>query len=142
MELAQGISLATMSPVDCDRMNTGFAAIASSHHLAERMIQMLLNQKGLSIGCQIDLCEHGLQTATRCYHDLLKATQELADPPENLTDAGLTPEDEELVVVALLHDVGETLSPINHGEIAASLLRPHISPQNWWILMHLSLIHI
>jgi predicted HD phosphohydrolase len=28
-------------------------------------------------------------------------------------------EDEELVVVALLHDIGETLSPINHGEVAA-----------------------
>ena len=36
-----------------------------------------------------------------------------------LTPAGLSVEDEELVVVALLHDIGETLSPINHGEVAA-----------------------
>ena len=53
-----------------------------------------------------------------------------------LGPAGITAADEELVVVSLLHDVGETLSPINHGEIAASLLRPYISPQNYWILQH------
>ena len=39
-------------------------------------------------------------------------------------------------VVALLHDIGEIWSPINHGEIAASILRPYISPENYWILMH------
>jgi hypothetical protein len=27
-------------------------------------------------------------------------------------------------------------SPINHGEVSASLLRPYISPENWWILAH------
>ena len=32
--------------------------------------------------------------------------------------------DEELVVVALLHDIGETLSPINHGEVAAGTHAP------------------
>ena len=40
------------------------------------------------------------------------------------------------VVVALLHDIGETLSPVNHGEIAASILRPYISPCSYWILKH------
>ena len=38
--------------------------------------------------------------------------------------------------MALLHDIGETLSPVNHGEVAASVLRPYISPCNFWILQH------
>merc|ERR550525_704575 len=28
------------------------------------------------------------------------------------------------------------MTPINHGEVAASLLRPYITPQNYWILAH------
>ena len=86
---------------------------------------------------QVDLFEHGLQTATRCYNDVFARTK--ADTPQEkaaLTPAGLSKEDEELVVVALLHDIGETLSPINHGEVAAGILRPFISPRNYWILMH------
>jgi predicted HD phosphohydrolase len=94
---------------------------------------MLTSQKGLALGCSVDLYEHGLQTATRCYRDLIKATDAGA---AELTPAGLSTEDEELVVVALLHDSGETLSPVNHGEVAASVLRPYISPRNYWVLCH------
>ena len=99
--------------------------------------QMLTDQKGLALGCQVDLFEHALQTATRCYNDVVGRTK--AETPEEkaaLTPAGLTVDGEELVVVALLHDIGETLSPINHGEVAAGILRPFISPRNYWILMH------
>lgn len=35
-----------------------------------------------------------------------------------------------------MHDLGECWSSINHGEIAASLLRPYISPENYWVLKH------
>lgn len=34
----------------------------------------------------------------------------------------------------LLHDIGELMSPSNHGEVAAGLLRPYISPANAWTL--------
>ena len=44
--------------------------------------------------------------------------------------------DEELIVVALLHDVGESLGPMNHGEIAASILRPFISSDNYNLLKY------
>ena len=44
--------------------------------------------------------------------------------------------DEESIVVGLLHDVGEMMTPTNHGEVAAALLRPYITPKNWWILEH------
>ncbi len=44
--------------------------------------------------------------------------------------------DEELIVCALFHDVGETLGPLNHGEVGAAILRPFISEQNHWVLAH------
>jgi predicted HD phosphohydrolase len=31
------------------------------------------------------------------------------------------------VVVALLHDIGESLGPFNHGEVIAAVLRPFIA---------------
>jgi hypothetical protein len=34
--------------------------------------------------------------------------------------------DEEYVVVALLHDTGESLGPFNHGEVIASILCPFV----------------
>jgi len=132
VEVATKTSLAAMTPHDIKLMNAEFAEVASNTKLAERMIKMLTDQKGESLGCCVDLFEHGLQTASRCYDDLLARTPKDAEK----TPAGLTAEDEELVVVALLHDVGETLSPINHGEVAAGVLRPFISPRNYWILMH------
>merc|ERR1712107_88068 len=28
------------------------------------------------------------------------------------------------------------MTPVNHGEVAGALLRPYITPQNYWILTH------
>ena len=41
---------------------------------------------------------------------------------------------EEVVVAALLHDVGELLSPSNHGEFAAAMLAPFVSRKVTWML--------
>ena len=67
------------------------------------------------LGLQIDLYEHSLQTATRCY------------------EAGCS---EDVIVGGLLHDLGELLSPSNHGEFAAALLRPFVEPNVSWMLDH------
>lgn len=66
-------------------------------------------------GYQITRLEHCLQAATRALR------------------AG---EDEEMVVCALLHDVGDYLAPANHSEVAAAMLRPYISEKNYWIVKH------
>ena len=66
-------------------------------------------------GYKITRLGHSLQAATRAYR------------------AG---EDEEMVVVALLHDVGDVLSPANHSEVAAALLRPYVSEENYWIVKY------
>src|SRR5262249_14123158 len=47
--------------------------------------------------------------------------------------------DEEYMVVALLHDIGETLGPFNHGEVIAAILRPFICRDNYFMLAHHSL---
>ena len=59
--------------------------------------------------------QHSLQSASRAY------------------EAG---EDEELVVAALVHDIGDTLSPYNHGELAAAMMKPYVSEKTHWILLH------
>ncbi len=35
--------------------------------------------------------------------------------------------DEEMVVSALLHDIGDTISPENHSELGASVLQPYVA---------------
>ncbi|NIA71767.1 HD domain-containing protein [Pelagibius litoralis] len=68
-----------------------------------------------SFGYQINNYRHCLQTATMAHN------------------AG---EDEETVVVALLHDIGFVACPDSHGEFAASLLANYISEKNLWMLRH------
>ena len=44
--------------------------------------------------------------------------------------------DEETIAVAILHDIGDVFSPVNHSQVAAAILRPYISERNWWIVQH------
>ncbi len=66
-------------------------------------------------GYQISRLGHSLQAATRAMR------------------AG---EDTEMIVAALLHDVGDVLSPANHSEVAAAMLRPYVSDRIHWIIKH------
>jgi predicted HD phosphohydrolase len=61
-------------------------------------------------GFPIDRLTHSLQTATRAHRD---------------------GRDEEYVVCALLHDIGDTLASFNHPDIAASILKPFVSRENF-----------
>jgi predicted HD phosphohydrolase len=83
--------------------------------LASRVIahlQLLEDDHG---GFAVSRMEHSLQTAT------------LAE------NAG---KDEEYIVCALLHDIGDTLGSSNHADIAAAILKPFVSEQNHWIVEH------
>lgn len=81
--------------------------------LANRLVAHLSLLKGDCGGYPVDRLEHSLQTATRAFQ------------------AG---EDEEYVVCALLHDIGDTLGPSNHADIAASIVKPYVSEKNHWIV--------
>ena len=64
-------------------------------------------------GFPVDRLEHSLQTATRAHRD---------------------GRDEEYVVCALLHDIGDTLGAYNHPDIAAAILKPFVSEANHWMV--------
>ena len=40
------------------------------------------------------------------------------------------------MVCALLHDIGDTLGPANHADVAAVLLEPYVSEANYWMVKH------
>lgn len=44
--------------------------------------------------------------------------------------------DDEYVVCALLHDIGDTLGSLNHADIAATILEPFVSEANHWMVKH------
>lgn len=69
--------------------------------------------------------DHSLQgyPVSRLEHSLQVASRALAD------DA-----DDELIVAALIHDIGDELAPYNHAEIAAGILRPYVRPEVTWIV--------
>mmetsp|Transcript_23972 Transcript_23972/g.47080 ORF Transcript_23972/g.47080 Transcript_23972/m.47080 type:complete len:210 (-) Transcript_23972:467-1096(-) len=100
---------------DINLMAECYKVVCSPQKLADRLLDMLKAQKGeeFKLGQPIDLYTHGLQTATRAMRDGA---------------------DEETIVACLLHDIGELQCPHNHGDVIASLLRPYISPDTWWVL--------
>ena len=81
----------------------------------DRLLELLKAMKGDKLGYQVDRYTHSLQSATRAESDGA---------------------DEETVVCALLHDLGDVIAPDNHSEVIASILRPYISEKNHWVLKH------
>jgi predicted HD phosphohydrolase len=69
--------------------------------------------------------DDGLQgyPVSRYAHSLQTATRALRDGA-----------DDELVVAALVHDIGDDLSPFNHAAIAAAILRPYVRAEVTWIV--------
>ena len=69
--------------------------------------------------------DDGLQgyAVTRLQHSLQAATRAFRDGA-----------DDELIVAALIHDVGDELAPYNHAELAAGILRPYVRPEVTWIV--------
>jgi predicted HD phosphohydrolase len=47
-----------------------------------------------------------------------------------------------MVVAALLHDIGDVLSPHNHSEYAAAILRPYVRPETHWVVRHHGLFQL
>ena len=83
--------------------------------VSDRLLELLKAMKGDKLGYQVDRYTHSLQSATRAESDGA---------------------DEETVVCALLHDLGDVIAPDNHSEVIASILRPYISVKNHWVLKH------
>lgn len=83
--------------------------------LPERVLAHLKLLDGDHGGFPIDRLQHSLQTATRALRD---------------------DRDEEYVVCALLHDIGDTLASANHPDVAAAILKPYVTETNHWMVEH------
>ena len=80
---------------------------------ANRILSFMSGLTTTLKGYKITRLEHSLQTATRAFND--KAS-------------------EEMIVAALLHDIGDELAPLNHSEYAATILKPYVSEKIHWII--------
>lgn len=81
--------------------------------LPDRLLAHLRLLEGDYGGFAVDRLAHSLQTATRAYRDN---------------------RDDEYVFCALVHDIGDTLGPANHQDIAAAVVKPFVSEKNHWMV--------
>ena len=81
--------------------------------LADRILESLKKLDHSLEGYPVSRLGHSLQAATRAARDGA---------------------DEELVLAALIHDIGDELAPYNHAELAAAILRPYVRPEVTWIV--------
>ncbi len=98
---------------DYQKISKAFGEFSKT--LPDRVMDHLKMLQGDFGGFAIDRYEHSLQTATRAHKD---------------------GRDEEYVVCALLHDIGDLLGSFNHAELAATILKPFISEKNYFMLQN------
>ena len=70
---------------------------------SDRVIRVLKSLDNSLGGYKVSRLEHSLQTASRALRDNAN---------------------EEMIVAALLHDIGDEIAPLNHSELAAAVLKP------------------
>jgi len=110
-ERAQFHAMTEGTKEDWQKIATAIEPFARA--LPDRLIAHLKLLSGDCGGFAVDRLEHCLQTATRAFQ------------------AG---RDEEYVVCALLHDIGDTLGPRNHADVAGVIVEPFVSERNHWIV--------
>ena len=89
--------------------------LAFAAGLPDRVLAHLKLLEGDFGGFPVCRLEHSLQTATRALRD---------------------GRDEAYVVMALLHDIGDTLGTYNHPDVAAAILKPFVDERTHWICQH------
>ncbi len=98
-----------------DWLKIASASVEFNRQLPERVLSHLKLLEGDCGGFAVDRLEHSLQAATLAHRDGMG---------------------EEYVVCALLHDIGDILASANHAELGATILKPFVSEENWWMLQH------
>ncbi|MFT7178990.1 MAG: putative HD phosphohydrolase [Oceanospirillaceae bacterium] len=83
---------------------------------AQRLLNELARQGEDSLdGYPISRLEHSLQSATRAWRNGA---------------------DDDWIVAALLHDIGDGLAPQNHDRMAAEIIRPFVREEVSWVIEH------
>src|SRR3546814_398509 len=98
------------TPQDWAVIGSQFLSYAAG--LPDRVLAHLKLLDGDFGGFPIDRLQHSLQTATRAMRG---------------------GESEDYVVMALVHDIGDTLGSFNHPDIAAAILKPFVDDKLHWI---------
>ena len=80
---------------------------------ADRLLKALVDLDESLSGYQVTRLGHSVQSATRAWRDGA---------------------DDDWVVSALLHDIGDIYAPYNHDEYAATILRPFVREQCTWVV--------
>lgn len=83
--------------------------------LPDRLLAALEGLRDSLGGYKIDRLQHSLQSATRAEDDGA---------------------DIELIIAALVHDLGDDLAPHNHSQMAAAIIRPYVRAEVTWIIEH------
>ena len=87
--------------------------VSFGSRLPERVLAHLQLLGADAGGFAVDRLPHSLQTATRAQR------------------AGRS---DEYVLCALIHDIGDTLGPYGHSEVAAAILKPYVHPDLHWMV--------
>ena len=85
--------------------------------MPNRIISMLEQLDGVSLGFGTDQLHHALQTATM---------------------ARRANASEEMILISLIHDIGKVINVPNHGQICAEIIKPYTVIS----LPHISQIHV
>ncbi|NER14998.1 HD domain-containing protein [Leptobacterium flavescens] len=81
--------------------------------LPERLIEHLREMAHDDGAYRISRLDHVLQCATRAYRDGAE---------------------EDWVIAALFHDIGDVLAPFTHGQVAAEIIRPFVKEEVAWVV--------
>jgi len=112
-DLASFTSIEASTAEDWQKIVGHFVPYAKA--LPDRILTHLKLLDGDFGGFPVDRLTHCLQAATLAHRD---------------------GRDQEYVVCALLHDIGDTLGSYNHADIGAAILKPFVSEANHWMLAH------
>jgi len=98
-----------------DWMKIAAASAPFNRELPNRVLAHLQLLKGDCGGFAVDRFEHSLQSATLAHRDGME---------------------EEYVVCALMHDIGDILASASHADLGATVMRPYVSDENYWMMAH------
>ncbi len=104
------------------RMQDGTRADYELLDVSERRYALRLPERIMAALADLDHSLEGYRVS-RLTHSLQAATRALRDGA-----------DDELIVAALVHDIGDELAPYNHAELAAAVLRPYVRAEVAWIV--------
>jgi len=89
--------------------------LMTAQELPNRLIEQLKEMAADNGAYKISRLDHVLQCATRAYRDGA---------------------DDDWIIAALLHDIGDILAPFTHGQLASEIMRPFVRPEITWVVRY------